>query len=115
MIMIGFASGLYIISLMSYLELQNKFFCSDDSSFTITYKCEPHHNDKTHVPGFCENETIHHRVNWTDPTSLNNWYTQLDLACVNKARVGLIGSSLFIGWSIAAFISPRLADIYGRR
>ncbi len=42
-------------------------------------------------------------------------FEQLDLACASKTSVGFIGSSLFIGWTIAAFILPRAADIVGRR
>jgi MFS family permease len=42
-------------------------------------------------------------------------FEQLDLACASKTEVGFIGSSLFIGWTTAAFILPRAADIIGRR
>jgi MFS family permease len=37
------------------------------------------------------------------------------MECVSKARVGLIGSSLFAGWALSAIFLPRLADIYGRK
>jgi MFS family permease len=67
------------------------------------------------MPFFCGKKEIQHRVNWERDTSLQNWYEQLNLACESKAKVGFIGSSLFIGWSISAFILPRIADIVGRR
>jgi putative MFS transporter len=37
------------------------------------------------------------------------------MKCVSKARVGLIGSSLFAGWALSAIFIPRLSDIYGRK
>lgn len=40
---------------------------------------------------------------------------ELSLECVSKARVGLIGSSMFMGWAISATFLPRLSDIYGRK
>lgn len=34
---------------------------------------------------------------------------------MSKARIGLLGSSLFIGWAASAVMLPRLSDLYGRR
>jgi MFS family permease len=39
----------------------------------------------------------------------------LDLQCIPKVKLGLIGSAYFLGWTIASLIIPRIADIYGRR
>jgi MFS family permease len=66
--------------------------------------------------GFCENPDVQSVVEDYGPkTSLYNWFVQYDLACVSKARVGFLGSALFIGWTLSAFVIPRLADLYGRR
>lgn len=46
---------------------------------------------------------------------MNNFITDFDLHCTPKVRIGLMGSSLFVGFFIGAMIFPRLADIYGRR
>jgi len=54
-------------------------------------------------------------VDWNEPTSLDNWFVQLNLACESKARIGLIGSSIFFGWALSAIFLPRLADLYGRK
>ena len=35
--------------------------------------------------------------------------------CESKFRVGLIGSSLFVGWCFSLLWMPRLADVYGRK
>lgn len=66
------------------------------------------------MPHFC-GTNLNKRVVWEAETSLHNWYESLDLACRSKGEVSLIGSILFVGWTLAAFIFPRLADIYGRR
>ena len=34
---------------------------------------------------------------------------------VNKARIALLGSVYFVGYSVACMIFPRLCDLYGRR
>ena len=66
------------------------------------------------MPYFC-GTNLNKRVVWEAETSLHNWYESLDLACRSKSEVGLIGSILFVGWTLAAFVFPRLADIHGRR
>ncbi len=79
--------------------------------------CIPQENEKNlSMPYFCRRESsVYHRVLWENETSLHNWYEHLDLSCKSKTQVGFIGSSLFIGWTISAFIFPRIADIIGRR
>ncbi len=66
------------------------------------------------MPYFC-GTGLYYRAIWSRSDSLHNWYEQLDLACESKAKVGFIGSSLFIGWAASAFIFPRVADIIGRK
>ena len=34
---------------------------------------------------------------------------------VSSAKIGLLGSIYFIGWTCAAVILPRLSDMYGRK
>lgn len=103
----GFTSGQYITQLLGFLELPQSFICSDTPDFKAEYSCKPQ--------SFCGKNDIFYRVNWTEDTSLHNWYEQIDLACESKAKVGFIGSILFIGWSGAAFVLPRIADIMGRK
>jgi MFS family permease len=40
---------------------------------------------------------------------------KLNLACESKAKIGLIGSMLFLGWGITNMWLPKFADIHGRR
>ena len=50
-----------------------------------------------------------------DSQTLNNWQQQLDLTCVPNWKVGMIGGSTFLGWSLTLLWLPRLADQYGRK
>ena len=46
---------------------------------------------------------------------MDNWFEYLNLACATKAEIGLVGSLQFVGWALASAISPRIADLYGRK
>lgn len=46
---------------------------------------------------------------------LHNWVQKLNLTCVDNWKVGLIGASLFLGWSATLLWLPSFADKYGRR
>ena len=39
----------------------------------------------------------------------------MNLACISKGEIGLIGSMQFVGWALASTFLPRLADMYGRK
>lgn len=54
-------------------------------------------------------------IDYTNDKNIKNWVEQLDLVCVGDNKIGLIGSSFFIGWSMFALVSPPLADRYGRK
>jgi len=40
---------------------------------------------------------------------------QLDLACISKFKLGFLGSTYFMGWTIASLIIPRISDLTGRK
>ena len=46
--------------------------------------------------------------------SYNNWIMRYDLHCASGAKIGMIGSSFFLGWALTLMILPRVSDIYGR-
>jgi MFS family permease len=46
---------------------------------------------------------------------LDNWVDKLDLLCLPKSEIGLLGSSLFVGIICTVIWVPRLSDIKGRR
>ena len=53
--------------------------------------------------------------NYSNPDSLHNWVPKLDILCAPSWKIGLIGSSFFMGWVLSILVIPPLADIYGRR
>ena len=100
---------------MSYLELEQKFECSNTSDFNSTFECTPRFSVKNaSMPFFCDTNLFKRPV-WEASTSLHNLYEKLDLSCQSKTNIGLIGSSIYIGWASSAFILPRIADIIGRK
>lgn len=112
MMIMGFTSGFYVTQLLQFLELQPKYICSDDPYFTFEYKCAPY--AVKDLPGFCQT-SLFYKVDWSQEYSLKNWFEELDLSCTPKTRIGLIGSSLFIGWALSALFVPRLSDLFGRK
>ncbi len=77
------------------------------------YPCSPQPNNG--LPGFCGSNSVFYQVDESNNASLDNWFVELKLECVSKARIGLIGSSMFMGWALSAIFLPRLSDIYGRK
>ena len=53
-------------------------------------------------------------IDWESHESINNWQQKFDMMCEPKFKIGMIGSSFFIGWCFSLLWIPRLADIYGR-
>ena len=69
---------------------------------------------------FCGNPKLKGAINFTDIESLYNFYTTLGMTCfdnegVDKAKIGLIGSMQFAGWTFTSVWVPRLSDLYGRK
>ena len=45
---------------------------------------------------------------------INNWVEQLNMDCMKKSYIGLIGAMAFGGAFLSCFIVPKLGDVYGR-
>ena len=56
-----------------------------------------------------------YEYDYTDQFSFHNYVERLDLACASPQTMGLLGSAFFAGWTTAAIIVPRFADLYGRK
>lgn len=122
------AGGLLVDGL-PLIELAPTYICSNyTSDYTQEYKCVPYNREDSLVdyPTWCPedpitgdtipgNEFVKHWINTTNPTSLNNWYTQLGLDCKPKGATGKIGLFAFTGAAIGCLFMPRLGDLYGRR
>ncbi len=115
LLIVAFASGGSVFLSTSFLELAPAFECSDYPDFRSVFECQAQSKNES-VRTFCfAKEPIYHRVNESAPTSLQNWYTQLNLACVSKSTMAFIGMSFFLGWTVSASFIPRLSDKYGRK
>jgi MFS family permease len=63
----------------------------------------------------CEgDDVISWEVDYADKFTLKNWIVHLDLYCLPKAYVGLIGAMFSAGAGIACLIIPPFGDKYGR-
>lgn len=55
------------------------------------------------------------RVDLDDAHSLQNWVDQYDLTCIEHAKIGLLGTMIFLGWMTSSMFVPRMSDIFGRK
>ena len=78
----GFFSGTPIFLHLSFLELEPAYLCTKYPDIVIPEKCSPH--DKDGKAGFCGVPDVRYQVDYSNPISLENWYTQLHLECVSK-------------------------------
>ena len=87
--------------------MPSEFFCVYEGS-TEPVSCQPE--------DFCDNDTlISYEPNTELSDTYDNWISKLDLVCATPSQIGLIGTSLFLGWCITLTFVPRLADLYGRK
>jgi MFS family permease len=54
-------------------------------------------------------------VDFQSENTLLNWITELKIFDESKFKLGLIGSSFFLGYFFGSFSILRLPDIYGRK
>ena len=55
------------------------------------------------------------KVNWNESASMHNFIVDFDLHCTNNIYIGMIGSCIFFGFMLGAFVFPHLADKVGRK
>ena len=98
-----------IIYNLNYLEkIPQEFFCVYENSPTTTVSCIP--------ADFCDNPAvISYEPNMELGDSYNNWIGKLNIYCASGSEIGLIGSSVYIGWFISLTFVPCLADLHGRK
>lgn len=95
----------FVLYSLAFLELMPKFKCLMENG-----EYEP--CSQEHI---CKTDTTQYIVDYDDQTSLDNWVMQLDLVCESKFKIGMIGSSFFIGWTLTTILLPAMADKYGRK
>ena len=100
-----------IVYNLHYLEkMPEEFFCiyNDTPVGADPTICEP--------ADFCDDPNlVSYEANMALDSSYENLVDKLDLVCASPGKIGLIGSSIFIGWFISLVFVPRLADLFGRK
>lgn len=105
------SSGIFYYGIPLYEKIpkyQCRFAGEDRVDFwracNVTQVCNP---DQFGVESF--------RTDFDDEYSFKALVQQLGLQCMDKAEIGLIGSAIFLGWSIGCVVIAPLADKFGRR
>lgn len=92
------------------MQAKPKYECAHlstfDNNFSEFYPCQPEE--------FCINKAIEWRIDWTSSESINNFIVYFDLHCSSKFEIGLMGTMIFVGYTISAIIFPRMSDVIGR-
>ena len=95
---------------LNFLELLPQYQClSDDGAWT---SC-----DKEQICGGSLTYEKDWRIDYSSDLSYHNWVdpSRLDLTCVDKKVIGLIGSMYFLSWSLFSIVTPMLSDRFGRK
>ena len=98
------SSTSFVIYNLGFLELMPEFECNYPGNST-TFPCKE--------KDFCGTDIEYSIVK--GPDTLDNWVEKLSLICRPGWQVGMLGSSLFIGWTLTTLWLPKLADTYGRK
>ncbi len=64
---------------------------------------------------FCSRPGIKFKVDYSTEQTIKNFITDFDLHCIDKVQMSMMGTVLFIGYTLSCLILPRLADIHGRK
>lgn len=102
-ILCGMNATTMLYNSLSYLELEPEYECNFGGLWT---SC-----NATYI---CAHPNTDWQYNYNCTTCLHNWVEKLDLTCEPKSKIGLIGSTLWMGWVTSLLFVPRLADIFGR-
>ena len=104
-------SGGFITHGIAYLELvphEPGYICTNKVTGNEE-KCDPDF--------FCDQKDVYdYRVDFdAEKENLYNWYTKLDLCCLEKKYTGYIGIAASASIFAACLFVPRLGDLYGRK
>lgn len=97
-----------IIFILPLFEAYPKYLCLDHESNSWR-SCEREQ--------LCQNPETVWMIDYNSDESYLNFVSpnKLDLTCVTKSKIGMIGSTNFLGYAIGCIFIPRLADLYGRK
>ena len=103
------ATGFYFY-ILAYMTMLPKY---TDCVFKDPQPKDP--EDACNADNICSGEVISYEVDWDNIYSLHNWVEKLDLTCCPGWKIGLLGSSVFIGWFVTLPWVPRISDMYSRK
>jgi len=106
----SFWCGGIVVYIIHFMEAQPAYVCSNSPDFPRgkTFKCSP--------IDFCQpSSRVYYKVDWSNPESIKNYVTDFHLECIGKVEMGLMGTVIFIGYTLSCLVLPRLADIKGRK
>ena len=106
------------MSCISFVVYILGYLLQTPDTYICTYTTEvPEGSDICTQENICDGDP--RIATWeADPYSdkyIDNWQQRLDLTCVDPMKYGMIGASLFIGWSMTLLWLPSFADRNGRR
>ena len=83
--------------------------CLIDDMWTIGGECT--------IANICAHDSsiTEYKIDFTDSSSLNNWWEKLDLICEPSWTYDAIGSVFFIGWCCTLLWVPLLSDKHTRK
>lgn len=96
--------------ILSYLIVLPQY---KDCVFTDPQPADP--STACNADNICNGTVISYEVDWDNINSLHNWVEKLDLTCEPGWKIGMLGSTVFIGWCATLPWLPRLSDVYSRK
>ena len=99
---------------LDFLKKEPKYLCLQSNGNTGVWVSCPKDDICNPKLGYTKDMW---KIDYSQPETYFNWYdpSQLDLTCVEKTTIGLIGSIYFFGFAGSAAIYPILADRFGRK
>ena len=91
--------------MMPFLELYPALLCPDGHGNLKSCKREL----------ACSDYSLEFLIDWSENISLKNWMTELDLICIEPAKIGMMGVITFASVGVGAIMMGGLIDSIGRR
>lgn len=102
---LGYVLGSQILTMMPFLQLYPALLCPDGHGHLKSCKREL----------ACSDYSFEYLIDWSEHISLKNWMTELDLICIEPAKIGMMGIITFVSVGVGAIMFGGLIDSIGRR
>eukprot|EP00347_Sterkiella_histriomuscorum_P007109 403350227 len=113
---LSFWTGGVVVYIIHFMQATPAYQCYPKTINNVESQFTQKDQSFACVPDqFCNNPNMVHEVDYTSPQTILNYITYFNLHCIDKVQLGLMGTSIFVGYTISCFILPRMADTYGRK